>query len=150
MDYAHLGRSGLRVSRLCLGTMNFGPLTSPEDSHAIMDRAHELGINFFDTANRYGRPDGPPGQAAEKPTGHSGWTEEIIGDWFAGDAGRRERTVLATKLYGEMGTWPNEGKLSALNIRRACDASLKRLRTDYIDLYQMHHIDRATPWDEIW
>jgi len=150
MEYTHLGRSGLSVSRLCLGTMNFGPLTPPDEAYAIMDHAHELGINFFDTANRYGRPDGPPGQAAQNPTGHSGWTEEIIGDWFAGDAGRRERTVLATKLYGEMGTWPNDGKLSALNIRRACDASLKRLRTDYIDLYQMHHIDRATPWDEIW
>src|ERR1700734_1411685 len=150
MEYTHLGRSGLSVSRLCLGTMNFGPLTPPDEAHAIMDHAHELGINFFDTANRYGRPDGPPGQAAENPTGHAGWTEEIIGDWFAVDPGRRERTVLATKLYGEMGTWPNEGKLSALNIRRACDASLKRLQTDYIDLYQMHHIDRRTGWDEIW
>src|SRR6202161_4202850 len=150
MVYPHLGRSGLSVSRLCLGTMNFGPLTPPDEAHVIMDHAHELGINFFDTANRYGRPDGPPGQAAENPTGHAGWTEEIIGDWFAGDAGRRERTVLATKLYGEMGTWPNEGKLSALSIRRSCDASPRRLRTDYIDLYQMHHIDRDTPWDEIW
>src|ERR1700677_3697867 len=130
--------------------MNFGPLTPPDEAHAIMDHAHELGINFFDTANRYGRPDGPPGQAAENPTGHAGWTEEIIGDWCAVDPGRRERTVLATKLYGEMGTWPNEGKLSALNIRRACDASLQRLQTDYIDLYQMHHVDRKTPWDEIW
>jgi aryl-alcohol dehydrogenase-like predicted oxidoreductase len=130
--------------------MNFGPLTPPVEAHAIMNQAHELGVNFFDTANRYGRPDGPPGQAAQNPTGHAGWTEEIIGDWFAGGSGRRERTVLATKLYGEMGTWPNDGKLSALNIRQACDASLKRLQTDHIDLYQMHHIDRATPWDEIW
>jgi aryl-alcohol dehydrogenase-like predicted oxidoreductase len=150
MEYTHLGRSGLSVSRLCLGTMNFGPLTPPVEAHAIMNHAHELGINFFDTANRYGRPDGPPGQAAANPTGHSGWTEEIIGEWFSAGGGRRERTVLATKLYGEMGTWPNEGRLSALNIRRACDASLKRLQTDYIDLYQMHHVDRGTPWDEIW
>ncbi len=150
MEYTNLGRTGLSVSRLCLGTMNFGPLTPPDEAHAIMDHAHELGINFFDTANRYGRPDGPPGQAAAKPTGHAGWTEEIIGDWFSAGGGRRERTVLATKLYGEMGSWPNEGKLSALNIRRACDASLKRLRTDYIDLYQMHHVDRGTPWEEIW
>jgi len=150
MEYTHLGRSGLVVSRLCLGTMNFGPLTPPDEAHAIMDHAHELGINFFDTANRYGRPDGPPGQAAENPAGHAGWTEEIIGEWFCAGGGRRERTVLATKLYGEMGTWPNAGRLSALNIRRACDASLKRLRTDYIDLYQMHHVDRGTPWDEIW
>src|SRR5580693_9221132 len=150
MEYTHLGRSGLSVSRLCLGTMNFGPLTPPDEAHAIMDHAHELGINFFDTANRYGSADGEAGKAADKPTGHVGWTEEIIGDWFAGGGGRRERTVLATKLYGSMGGWPNEGKLSALNIRRACDASLKRLRTDYIDLYQMHHIDRDTPWDEVW
>jgi aryl-alcohol dehydrogenase-like predicted oxidoreductase len=150
MEYTHLGRSGLSVSRLCLGTMNFGSLTPPGEAHAIMDHAHELGINFFDTANTYGRAQSPPGQVARNERSHAGWTEEILGDWFAGGGGRRERTVLATKLYGDMGTWPNEGKLSALNIRRACDASLARLRTDYIDLYQMHHIDRDTPWDEIW
>jgi aryl-alcohol dehydrogenase-like predicted oxidoreductase len=150
MDYAHLGRSGLRVSRLCLGTMNFGPLTPPADAHAIMDRAHDLGINFFDTANRYGGAFSPPGQVANNDQSHPGWTEEIIGGWFASGGGRRERTVLATKLYGAMGDWPNEDRLSALNIRRACDASLRRLQTDYIDLYQMHHVDRDTPWDEIW
>ncbi|GGK96713.1 oxidoreductase [Sphaerisporangium melleum] len=138
MEYAHLGRSGLTVSRLCLGTMNFGPETSEEDSHAIMDRAHELGINFFDTANVYGWKKG------------EGVTEQIIGRWFAKGGGRRERTVIATKLNGSMGDWPNDGKLSALHIRRACDASLKRLQTDYIDLYQMHHVDRETPIDEIW
>src|SRR5215472_81656 len=150
MDYAHLGRSGLRVSRLCLGTMNFGPLTPPPDAHAIMDRAHELGINFFDTANRYGGVASPPGQVASSDQSHAGWTEEIIGDWFAAGGGRRERTVLATKLFGAMGDWPNEDRLSALNIRRSCEASLRRLQTDYIDLYQMHHVDRTTPWDEIW
>jgi aryl-alcohol dehydrogenase-like predicted oxidoreductase len=150
MEYTHLGRSGLLVSRLCLGTMNFGPLTPPADAHTIMDRAHELGINFFDTANRYGASATPPGQVADNDQSHPGWTEEIIGEWFATGGGRRERTVLATKLYGAMGDWPNESMLSALNIRRACDASLRRLRTDYIDLYQMHHIDRGTPWDEIW
>src|SRR6201994_2210577 len=150
MDYTHLGRSGLTVSRLCLGTMNFGSLTSAGDAHAIMDRAHELGINFFDTANTYGRRQSPPGQVANNDESHAGWTEEILGDWFAKGGGRRERTVLATKLYGDMGDWPNEGRLSALNIRRACDASLRRLQTDYIDLYQMHHVDRDTPWDEIW
>jgi len=138
MDYVHLGRTGLRVSRLCLGTMNFGPVTTPEDSFAIMDRAHAEGINYFDSANVYGWGD------------NRGWTERIVGDWFAQGGGRRERTVLATKLYGDMGGWPNEGKLSALNIRCACDASLARLQTDYIDVYQMHHVDRATPWDEIW
>ena len=150
MEYIHLGRSGLSVSRLCLGTMNFGPLTPPAEAHAIMDHAHEIGINFFDTANRYGGRQSPPGQLAQHDQSHPGWTEEIIGEWFAAGGGRRERTVLATKLYGAMGDWPNEGKLSALNIRRACDASLRRLRTDYIDLYQMHHVDRDTPWDEIW
>ena len=136
MDFTNLGRTGLQVSRLCLGTMNFGSRTSEEDAHAIMDIAHEVGINFFDTANRYG----------SKP----GVTETIIGSWFATGGGRRERTVIATKVYGEMGGWPNEGKLSALNIRRALDASLRRLQTDYVDLYQFHHIDRNTPWEEIW
>ncbi len=150
MKYANLGRSGLSVSRLCLGTMNFGPLTPPAESHAIMDRAHELGVNFFDTANRYGSAFSPPGQVSQQEQAHVGWTEEIIGDWLASGGGRRERTVLATKLYGAMGDWPNDGRLSALNIRRACDASLQRLRTDHIDLYQMHHVDRETPWDEIW
>jgi aryl-alcohol dehydrogenase-like predicted oxidoreductase len=142
MEYTHLGRSGLSVSRLVLGTANFGPETSEQDSHAIMDRAHVHGINFFDTANFYGvKSDG---------SGESGVTERIIGRWFAIGGGRREKTVLSTKLYYPMGTWPNEGYLSALNIRRACDASLKRLRTDYIDLYHMHRIDRNTPWEEIW
>src|SRR5580698_816872 len=150
MEYTHLGRSGLSVSKLCLGTMNFGPLTPPAEAHSIMDRAHELGINFFDTANAYGRQQSPPGQVGGSSEAHAGWTEEIIGDWFAGGQGRRERTVLATKLYASLADWPNEGKLSALSIRRSCDASLRRLQTDYIDLYQMHHIDRETPWDEIW
>ncbi|MGA7416671.1 MAG: aldo/keto reductase, partial [Acidimicrobiales bacterium] len=138
MDYTQLGRTGLRVSRLCLGTMNFGPETEEPDAFAIMDRAHDLGINFFDSANVYGRTKG------------RGATEQIVGRWLSQGDGRRERTVLATKLYGDMQEWPNEGRLSALNIRRACDASLRRLQTDYIDLYQMHHIDRSTPWDEIW
>ncbi len=137
MKYTHLGRSGLSVSRLCLGTMNFSWTTEKADAFKVMDAAHEKGINFFDTANRYGRP-------------VPGVTESLIGEWFAQGGGRREKTVLATKLYGAMGEWPNEGKLSALNIRRALDASLKRLQTDYVDLYQFHHIDRDTPWDEIW
>ncbi|HEY0375086.1 MAG TPA: aldo/keto reductase [Amnibacterium sp.] len=138
MEYTHLGRSGLTVSRLCLGTMNFGMETEEADSFAIMDAAHEHGINYFDTANRYGGRTG------------FGGTESILGRWFTQGGGRRERTVLATKLYGEMDPWPNNAKLSALNIRRALDASLQRLQTDYIDVYQFHHIDRDTPWDEIW
>ena len=138
MEYTHLGRLGLKVSRLCLGTMNFGPETTAEDSHAIMDRALELGINFFDTANVYGRSKGV------------GATETIIGDWFAKGGGRREKVVLATKVYGEMGDWPNESRLSARHIRSACDASLQRLQTDHLDLYQMHHVYRAADWAEIW
>ncbi|AEW99731.1 aldo/keto reductase [Streptantibioticus cattleyicolor] len=138
MQYTRLGRSGLTVSRLVLGTMNFGPQTSEADSHTIMDRAHEHGINFFDTADVYGVQPG------------DGVTEDIIGRWFATGGGRRDRTVLATKVYLPTGDGPNDSSLSARHIRRACDASLKRLRTDHIDLYQMHHIDRNMPWEEIW
>jgi aryl-alcohol dehydrogenase-like predicted oxidoreductase len=138
MEYTHLGRTGLRVSRLCLGTMNFGPETAEGDAFAMMDRALELGINFFDTANVYGWKKG------------EGVTEQIIGRWLAQGGGRREKIVLATKVYGEMGDGPNESRLSAYHIRAACDASLRRLQTDHIDLYQMHHIDRATPWEEVW
>ncbi len=138
MDYTHLGRSGVSVSRLCLGTMNFGAITGETDAHTVMDAAHEHGINFFDTSNTYGQP------RAE------GVTESVIGRWMAAGSGRRDRTVLATKLYGGKGEWPNDRFLSALNIRRACEESLRRLGTDHIDLYQMHHVDRSTPWDEIW
>ncbi|MEV4974892.1 aldo/keto reductase [Streptomyces scopuliridis] len=142
MKYTQLGRTGLKVSRLVLGTMNFGPLTNEADSHAIMDAALDAGINFFDTANVYGWGE------------NKGRTEEILGTWFAKGGDRRDKVVLATKVYGNMGgdgpAWPNHDKLSALNIRRAVDASLKRLQTDHIDLYQFHHIDRDTPVDEIW
>src|SRR5271168_1408862 len=138
MQYVNLGRTGLKVSRLCLGTMNFGPQTSEPDAFRIMDRALDLGINFFDTADVYGWKKG------------EGWTEQIIGRWLAQGGRRRERTVLATKVYGGMGDWPNESRLSALHIRRACEDSLKRLQTDHLDLYQMHHVDRDAPWDEIW
>ena len=138
MDYTQLGRTGLKVSRLCLGTMNFGPHTTEEDSFAIMDKSLELGINFFDTANVYGWKLG------------EGITEQIVGRWFAQGGGRREKTVIATKMYGRMGTWPNQSHVSALNIRQAVEGSLKRMQTDYIDIYQMHHIDRNTPWDETW
>jgi len=137
VEYTQLGRTGLQVSRLCLGTMNFGPQTSETDSFAIMDKALELGINFFDTANRYG--------------GHLGVgiTEQIIGRWLA-QGGRRDQIVLATKVYGPMGDGPNDRGLSAYHLRRACDDSLRRLQTDHIDLYQMHHIERTTLWEEIW
>ena len=134
MDYRLLGRTGLRVSPLCLGTMNFGPQTDEATSHQIMDAALDGGINFFDTANVYGGTE----------------TENIIGRWYAQGGGRREKTVLATKVYSGRDPWPNTSRLSALHIRQACEASLTRLQTDHIDIYQMHHIDRDTPWDEIW
>ncbi|WP_372347588.1 aldo/keto reductase [Streptomyces sp. KL116D] len=142
MKYTQLGRTGLKVSRLVLGTMNFGPQTDEADSHAIMDAALASGINYFDTANVYGWGE------------NKGRTEEIIGTWFANGGGRRDKTVLATKVYGNMtgdgDVWPNHDRLSAVNIRRAVEASLKRLQTDYIDIYQFHHIDRRTPFEEIW
>ncbi len=138
MQYVKLGRSGVRVSRLGLGTMNFGPLTNAADSLTIMDKALDAGINFFDSANVYGWKTG------------EGITEQIIGRWLAQGGGRRERIVLATKVFGRMGDGPNDRGLSALHIRRACDESLRRLQTDHIDLYQMHHIDRDAPWEEVW
>lgn len=138
MEYKHLGRSGVLVSRLCLGTMNFGPVTDEKQSFEIMDRALDAGINFFDTANVYGWKEG------------EGVTEKIIGRWLAQGGNRREKIVLATKVYGRMGKLPNEQHLSAYHIMRACEESLKRMQTDHIDLYQMHHIDLETPWEEIW
>lgn len=138
MEYVNLGRTGLKVSRLCLGTMNFGPYTTETDSFTIMDKALELGINFFDTANTYGRKLG------------EGITEAIIGRWLSQGGNRRERIVLATKVYGRMGEGANDRRLSAFQIRQAVEGSLRRLQTDHIDLYQMHHVDRETPWDEIW
>jgi aryl-alcohol dehydrogenase-like predicted oxidoreductase len=142
MQYTTLGRTGLQVSRLCLGTMNFGPQTPEGESHAIMDKALDLGINFFDTADVYGWKKG------------EGITEKIVGTWFAQAGGRREKTIIATKVFGDMDIDPNDRTmkrgLSAVKIRRACDGSLRRMKTDYIDLYQMHHISRETPWDEVW
>jgi len=138
MEYTHVGHLGLVVSRLCLGTMNFGPHTSAADSHTIMDTAVAYGINFFDTANVYGRHLGV------------GATEEIIGRWFDKGENRRDAVVLATKVYGTMGDLPNESRLSKLAIIRQCEESLRRLRTDRIDLYQMQHVDREAWWDEIW
>ncbi len=143
MQHVNLGRTALKVSRLCLGTMNFGPQTTEEDSFRIMDRALELGINFLDTADVYGWKKG------------EGVTEQILGRWLAQGGNRREKVVLATKVYGDMGLgdmadWPNTNRLSALHIRRACEGSLRRMQTDYIDLYQMHHIYRDAPWEEVW
>ncbi|WP_436791121.1 aldo/keto reductase [Yinghuangia sp. YIM S10712] len=143
MDYTTLGRTGLRVARLALGTMNFGALTGEAESHAVMDAALDAGVNFFDTANVYGGIE------------DKGLTETIVGSWFALGGDRRDKVVLATKVYGNMTlgdrpAWPNHNKLSAVNIRRSVEDSLRRLRTDRIDLYQFHHIDRNTPCEEIW
>jgi aryl-alcohol dehydrogenase-like predicted oxidoreductase len=143
MKYTHLGRSGLKVSQLCLGTMNFGELVDEPGSFAIMDEALGAGINYFDTADVYGGPNSP-----DMAKGY-GISEEYIGRWLA-QGGRRERIVLATKVYQPMETGPNDRRLSAYHIRKACEDSLRRLQTDHIDLYQMHHIDRSTPWEEIW
>ncbi len=137
MQYTNFGRTGLTVSRLCLGTMNFGPQTSESDSFKIMDRAIDLGINFFDSANVYGWKLG------------EGITEQIVGRWLS-QGGRRDKIVLATKLYGKMGEGVNDKGLSAYHIRKACEDSLKRFKSDHIDLYQMHHVDRSAPWEEIW
>ena len=138
MKYVNLGRTGVKVSRICLGTMNFGTQTSEPDSHAIMSRALDEGVNFFDTANRYGRDISV------------GFTEEIVGRWLADSPARRDQIVLATKVFGPMGEGVNDRGLSAYHLRMACEDSLRRLQTDHIDLYQMHHVDRSTPWEEIW
>lgn len=143
MNYRHLGRTGLRVSPLILGTMNFGELTDEATAFRIMDEALDAGINHFDTADVYGGPQKPD---MEKGYGIS---EEIIGRWLA-KSGKRDRIVLATKVYQPMETGPNDKYLSAYRIRRACEASLERLGTDHIDLYQMHHVDPDTPWAEVW
>ncbi|MDR2452992.1 MAG: aldo/keto reductase [Bifidobacteriaceae bacterium] len=147
MQYTHLGRSGLLVSRLCLGTMNFGPHTDEPEAYKIMDAALEAGLTFFDTANVYGG-------WGDKPGTHHGWTEEIIGRWFALGGGRREKVVLATKFYNPMQDaldGPNDARgNSAYKMKRAVEASLRRLQTDHIELYQMHHVDPHAPWEEIW
>jgi aryl-alcohol dehydrogenase-like predicted oxidoreductase len=146
MQFTYLGRTGVKVSRLCLGTMNWGTQTDEKDAFAIMDRALEVGVNFFDTANVYGGR----GTAPQ----HAGWSEEIIGRWFALGGGRRESVILATKVYGNMADpldGPNDtGGVSAYKIRRHLEASLRRLQTDHVELYQMHHITRHAPWEEIW
>ncbi len=141
MKYTNLGHTGMKVSRLCLGTMNFGPYTEEKEAFAMMDKALDVGINFFDTANVYGGP-------------RKGWTEEIIGRWFAQGGKRREKVILATKIYGDMEDevdGPNKDRgLSAYKIRRHLEGSLQRLQTDHVELYQMHHIDRDVCWDETW
>ncbi|WP_315795101.1 aldo/keto reductase [Paenibacillus sp. BIC5C1] len=142
MQYTYLGKSGLKVSRICLGTMNFGPATDEKEAFRIMDAALDAGVNFFDTANIYGWGE------------NSGLTEEIIGRWFKQGGGRREKVVLATKVYGSMHDDTdgpnNDAGLSAYKIRRHLEGSLRRLQTDHVELYQMHHVDPAISWDELW
>ncbi|MFC4534484.1 aldo/keto reductase [Sphaerisporangium dianthi] len=138
MQYARLGRTALKVSRLCLGTLNLGVRTTEAEGMHLMNEALEQGVNFFDTANHYGWQV------------RRGLTEEIIGSWFAQGGQRREKVVLATKVFNPMSDWPNDGGLSARHIIASCEDSLRRLRTDWIDLFQMHHVDRAAPWEEVW
>jgi aryl-alcohol dehydrogenase-like predicted oxidoreductase len=141
MKYNRLGRSNLMVSKVCLGTMHFGPYASEEESFRILDRALELGINFWDTANVYGG------------SGSRGRSEEIIGNWFAARPGGRDRVVPATKVYNPMvdDDIPNEGRgISAYKVRKHASDSLRRLRTDHIDLYQVHHFDRNVAAEEFW
>ncbi|MFN8420374.1 MAG: aldo/keto reductase [Anaerolineae bacterium] len=143
MQYGKLGQANVTVSKICLGTMHFGTVTPEDESMRIMDRALEMGINFFDTANVYGR------------RVSAGLTEEIIGRWFAQGNGRREQVVLATKVYGQMNNDnnppPNEDRgVSSYKVRKHVTDSLRRLQTDHIDLYQVHHVDRRIRLEEFW
>ncbi len=138
MKIKQVGRTGLKVSEVCLGTMTFGNQADAPASFSIMDVADAAGINFFDTADVY-------------PLGGSlatvGRTEQIVGDWLR-ERHARDRVVLATKCFGRMGPLPNDEGLSRKHIIAACEASLRRLGTDYIDLYQVHAPDRSTPIEE--
>ena len=139
MEQVRFGRTGLRVSRLCLGTMTFGYQCDDETSFAIMDAAYEAGITFFDTADVY--PLGGPVESI-------GRTEELIGAWMQRGDRRRDDIILATKCFGRSGAHPWDQGNNRKNIMRAIDASLRRLGTDYVDLYQIHFYDRSTPIDE--
>ncbi|NIL58456.1 aldo/keto reductase [Salinispora arenicola] len=136
--HVRLGRTGLRVSRVAIGTVNFGGRVDEADAHRLLDHAWNRGVNLVDTADIYGW------------RVHRGWTEEMIGRWLAEDPSRRDSVVLATKVGNPMGDSPNDRGLSARHIIAACEASLRRLQTDTIDLYQMHQVDREVGWDEIW
>ncbi len=136
--YTRLGRTALRVSRICLGTVNFGGRVDEPEARELMDTAVDSGINFVDTANMYGWRE------------YKGYTEEVIGRWLVSHASLRDRVVLATKVGNPMSDGVNEHGLSARHIVAACEASLRRLGTEWIDLYQMHHVDRDVGWDEVW
>ncbi|MWA07789.1 aldo/keto reductase [Streptomyces sp. BA2] len=136
--YTRLGRTGLRVSRICLGTVNFGGRVVEPEARELLDYAVDSGINFVDTANMYGWRE------------YKGYTEDVIGRWLASRPSLRDEVVLATKVGNPMSDGLNEQGLSARHIVSACEASLRRLGTDWIDLYQMHHVDRDVGWDEVW
>ncbi len=136
MKIKRLGRTGLKVSEICLGTMTFGNQCDEPTSHAIMSKAFDAGVTFFDTADAY-----PLGATSETV----GRTEEYIGRWLKG---RRDQIVLATKFSGPVGSGPNDKGASRKHIFQAVEGSLRRLQTDYIDLYQMHFPDPETPIDE--
>jgi len=139
MDYRKLGRTGLKVSPLCMGTMQFGWSVSEVDTHRVLSAALESGINFVDTADVYSRwVEGNPG----------GVSETYIGNWMKAAKISRDKIVLATKVRGEMGAGPNDQGLSRVHIMQAVEASLKRLQTDYVDLYQSHWTDDDTPIEE--
>lgn len=138
MRYTRVGRAGLTVSRLALGTMNFGTYVPEDDAFALLDRAIEAGVTVLDTADVYGWGD------------NAGRSEEVVGRYLAARSGRRDDVVVATKVYRPMGSGANSRGLSALHVRRACEASLRRLNVDHLDLYQFHHFDRSTPVDETW
>lgn len=142
MIYTNLGNTHLRVSRMCLGTMNFGVKTDEQEAFRIMDMALDAGINLFDTADNYG-----------KFVGREGITEEIIGRWFQLGGGRREKTILITKVFEDMKKTvdgPNtEPGLTRYKVRRHLEDSLRRLQTDHVEIYCMHHIDREMNWEEV-
>ena len=139
MNYRNLGRTGLKLSTICLGTMQFGWSADEAMAYRVMNKAVELGCNFFDTADIYSR-------WAENNDG--GVSEEIIGRWLQQSSLRRQDIVLATKVRGQMGDGPNDIGLSRVHIITAVEDSLRRLQTDYIDLYQVHWPDEETPLDE--
>jgi aryl-alcohol dehydrogenase-like predicted oxidoreductase len=136
MDSRQLGRSGLRVSPLCLGTANFGWVTDTATAHRMLSRAFDDGVTFVDTADTYNRRLGDEA------------TELVIGRWLGDALGRRQQVVLATKVYGATGDGANDSGLSARHIRLACEESLRRLRTDWIDIYMLHHVDLTVRWEE--
>jgi len=139
MEYVRLGSTGLKVSPLCMGSMQFGWTADEETSYSILNAAYRAGINFIDTANVYSRwVPGNPG----------GVSEEIIGRWMKKFQIPRASMVIATKVRGPMGEGPNDKGLSRVHILREVDQSLRRLQTDYIDLYQTHYFDEQTPIEE--